>query len=87
MPKFNVMQCTDEELAKAEKDEDYAPIPVKVGEIRAVSLTAAHHIVKVGIRKGTYEQCATVEQVAEKETLIFDTAALEIGTPLGWAGD
>ncbi len=87
MPKFNVMQCTDEELAKAEKNEDYAPIPVKVDEIRAVSLTAAHHIVKVGIRKGTYEQCATVIQVVEKETLLFDAAALEIGTPASWTAE
>jgi len=86
MPKFNVMQCTDEEMAKAEADNGYTPIQVKVGEIRAVSLTAAHHIVKVGIRKGEYEKFATVVQVVE-ETLNFDAAALEIGTPLGWTQD
>ena len=71
MPKFNVLQCSDDEMAKAEKDDNYTPVPTVVDQIMAVSLTAAHHIVKVGIRKGEYDLLATVEQVMDKETLVF----------------
>jgi hypothetical protein len=67
---------------------DVVQSTLKVAEIRAVNQSAADHAVKVGIRKGTYEEDASAVEVVESEVIaVFDGAALEIGAPLGWTGD
>ncbi len=63
---------------------DVVQSATKVDEIMAVNQSAANHAVKVGIRKGTYDDDASA---VEQETIaIFDAAALEIGSP-AWTAD
>jgi hypothetical protein len=59
----------------------------KVDEIMAVSQNAANHAVKVGIRKGSYDEDAYAQEVVEDMTSVFDAAALEINATVAWMRD
>jgi hypothetical protein len=64
---FDILDCTDEEYAKAEADPTYAPQEHKVGEIEAESYSAACRKVSHLIKVGTYRRgVAVVENTEER---------------------